>query len=318
MPYIYYLLLLFTSLLWGGNFVVGKSLVEHASPSTLTLLRWLIAVCALIPFVWWKEKSLLPSKKAIVPLVLMGVTGVVLFNLFQFLALDFTTATNVGLISTFNMFSIALSSYLFLKEKISLMQLLAMLLSLGGVLLVLTNGQLQILLTLQFNKGDLFMLAAVAIWGLYAVCSKWAMSHTTPLMATLYSGIFGILLLAPFHLRDFTIERIDGSFVQSILYTGVISTVVCMLLWNIGVQKLGATTSGIFLNFNPIFTALLAFMFLGENMTVIQVIGSVIVILGSIMFTMVKSNPLRLWKLFESKRLPLSDASSSISLKKEI
>lgn len=317
MPYIYYLLLLFTSLLWGGNFVVGKSLVDHASPSTLTLLRWLIAVACLIPIVWWKEKSLRPNKKAIVPLVLMGGTGVVLFNLFQFVALDFTSATNVGLISTLNMFSIALSSYLFLKEKINMFQLIAMLVSLAGVLLVLTNGHLETLLTFQFNRGDLFMMAAVAVWGLYAVCSKWAMSYTTPLMATMYSGIFGVLMLVPFHFRDFTIENIDGSFVQSILYTGVISTVVCMLLWNIGVQKLGATTSGIFLNFNPVFTAILAFVFLGESMTVVQGIGSLTVILGSVMFTMVKSNPLRLLKRFEWKRIPLADSPASLALKKE-
>lgn len=139
MPYIYYLLLLFTSLLWGGNFVVGKSLVDHASPVTLTTLRWLIAVICLIPIVWWKEKSLVLSRKAILPLVLMGATGVVLFNLFQFLSLNFTSATNVGLISTFNMFSIALFSFVFLKEKINRFQIGSMFISFTGVLLVLTK-----------------------------------------------------------------------------------------------------------------------------------------------------------------------------------
>ena len=73
------------------------------------------------------------------------------------------------------------------------------------------------------------------------------------------------------------------------LYTGVISTVVCMVLWNIGVQKLGATTSGIFLNFNPIFTSILAFLFLGEQMTWIQGIGSGIVILGCYLFSHFKT-----------------------------
>ncbi|MET1013368.1 MAG: DMT family transporter [Paenisporosarcina sp.] len=318
MPYIYYLLLLFTSLLWGGNFVVGKSLVDYASPSTLTLLRWVIAVACLIPLVWWKEKSLVPCKKALIPLLLMGGTGVVLFNLFQFLALDYTTASNVGLISTFNMFSIALCSYLLLKEKIHVFQLVALLISFSGVLLVLTNGHLEVLFALRFNKGDLFMLAAVTLWGLYAVCSKWAMKYMSPLMATLYSGIFGILMLAPFHIGDFKIEKVDDTFVQSILYTGVISTVVCMLLWNIGVQKLGATTSGIFLNFNPVFTAILAFFFLDERMTVVQGFGSLIVIIGSVLFTMVKTNPFKLIKKkFEWNRTPVVDATIPLAIKKE-
>jgi len=295
--YKYYLLLLFTSLLWGGNFVVGKSLVDYATPSTLTLLRWLIAVILLVPIVLWKEKTLKPNKLAIVPLLLMGGTGVVLFNVFQFMALEFTTASNVGLISTINMFSIALSSYLFLKERINVFQIMAMLISLGGVLLVLTNGHLTVLFSLQFNKGDLFMMIAVALWGLYSVCSKWAMKYTTPLMATLYSGVFGIMMLLPFHVGDIAIKHVDASFIQSILYTGLISTVLCMLFWNIGVQKIGATTSGLFLNFNPVFTAILAFLFLDEKMTWIQGLGGVIVIVGCILFTTVKTKPVQFFSL---------------------
>jgi drug/metabolite transporter (DMT)-like permease len=291
MPYVYYFLLLFTSFLWGGNFVVGKTLVDHASPVTLTTLRWIIAVIVLIPIVWWKEKSLLPSRKAILPLILMGLTGVVLFNLFQFLALDFTSATNVGLISTLNMFSIAMFSFLFLKEKINPLQVGSMVISFVGVLLVLSKGHLEILFSIGFNKGDLLMATAVCVWGIYSVISKWAMKYTTPLMATLYSGIFGVIVLIPFNVRDFTITNLDASFVQSILYTGVVSTVVCMLLWNIGVQKLGATTSGMFLNFNPIFTAVIAFMWLGERMTWIQGVGSLIVITGCFLFTIFKRKP---------------------------
>ena len=306
MPYFYYLLLLFTSLLWGGNFVVGKSLVDHASPITLTTLRWLIAVICLIPLVWWKEKSLLPSRKAILPLVIMGSTGVVLFNLFQFLALDFTSATNVGLISTLNMFSIAVFSYLFLREKINVFQIGSMIISFVGVLLVLSKGHIETLLSIAFNKGDLLMVAAVCIWGLYSVSSKWAMKYTTPLKATLYSGIFGVLILFPFNVGQFEVENVDGAFVQSILYTGIVSTVVCMLLWNIGVQKLGATTSGIFLNFNPIFTAILAFLLLGERMTWIQGIGSAIVITGCFLFTYFKGKPISLLAIYPYTRKNLS------------
>jgi len=312
MPYLYYLLLLLTSLLWGGNFVVGKSLVDHASPVTLTTLRWVIAVVCLVPIVWWKEKRILPSRKAIIPLVLMGVTGVVLFNLFQFLALDFTTATNVGLISTLNMFSIALFSFLFLKEKVNAFQLASMFLSFLGVLLVLSKGHIGMLTSIGFNKGDLLMVSAVCIWGLYSVCSRWAMKYTTPLMATLYSGVFGVILLIPFNLQDFTVTNLNTSFVHSILYTGVVSTVVCMLLWNIGVQKIGATSSGIFLNFNPIFTAILAYLLLNERMTWIQGIGSLIVIVGCFLFTFFKKKP----KMVQKKVAKLKDQNLSVPLTK--
>jgi len=282
-------LMLVTSLLWGGNFVVAKTLVAHASPMTLTTVRWLIAVIVLVPLVWWKEKKLVPPKQAIVPLLLMGVTGVALFNIFQFLALELTTSTNAGLISTMNTISIALFSFVLLKEKITKWQLSAMVLSLFGVVLVLSKGDWQLLLDFQLNTGDLWMLAAVCVWGLYSICSKWAMQTASPLMATLYAGVFGVLLLLLFTSADFTFTNVNTSFILSMLYTGIISTVVCMVFWNIGVQKLGATTSGIFLNFNPIFTALLAYLFIGENMSWLQGIGGLIVIMGCYLFTHFKT-----------------------------
>ncbi|GAM15899.1 DMT family transporter [Mesobacillus selenatarsenatis] len=289
----YYLLLLLTSFLWGGNFIVGKTLVDHTSPITLTILRWVIAIICLIPLVWWKEKKLIPPRESILPLFIMGVTGVALFQALQFMALEKTSATNVGLISTLNMFSIAAFSFFFLKEKINKLQFLTMILSLFGVLLVLSKGNMNVLFSLQFNKGDLYMMMAVGMWGIYSVSSKWAMATVTPMMSILYSGIFGLLVLLPFSINDFTVTNLNSSFMQGILYTGLVSTVLCMVLWNIGVNKLGPSTSGLFLNFNPIFTAVLAFAFLGENMTWIQAAGSVIVIAGCFLFTLLKNKPVR-------------------------
>jgi drug/metabolite transporter (DMT)-like permease len=304
MPIFYVLLLLLTSLLWGGNFVVGKGLVGHASPMTLTSLRWIIAVICLIPMVWWKEKRLMPPRNAILPLFLMGITGVVLFNIFQFLALEQTSATNVGLISTLNAISIAIFSSLLLKERMNLLQMFSMILSLFGVILVLSKGKFDLILSLEFNRGDIWMIIAVCVWGVYSVCSRWATKVTSPMMATLYSGIFGLTILLPFTLSNFTVTNLNSSFVMSILYTGIVSTVLCMVFWSIGVQKLGATTSGIFLNFNPIFTAILAFLLLGEKLTWIQGIGSGIVILGCYLFSYFKMNKgtsIVRWKIRQNK-----------------
>lgn len=310
----YYSLLLLTSFLWGGNFIVGKTLVDHGSPVTLTILRWVIAILCLIPLVWWKERKLIPPKQAIIPLFLMGVTGVALFQAFQFMALEKTSATNVGLISTLNMFSIAFFSFIFLKERINSLQFLSMLVSLFGVLLVLSKGHFEVIYSMDINIGDLYMMAAVGMWGIYSICSKWAMATVTPMMSILYSGIFGVLVLLPFNLTGFTVTNINASFVQSILYTGLISTVLCMVLWNIGVNKLGPNTSGLFLNFNPIFTALLALAFLDEKMTWLQAAGSAIVIAGCFLFTILKHKPGRLLeKHGDGSRVSLASLNNTIS-----
>ena len=295
---LYMILLLCTSFLWGGNFVVGKFLVGHASSLTLTNLRWLIAIACLLPVVWFREKRILPTRQALLPLIVMGVTGVALFNLFMFWALERTDATNVGLLSTLNPVSIAIFSFLLIGEKIRPLQILAMFICFGGVLVVLSKGDFGHLAQLHFNSGDLWMLAAVAMWGIYSVCGRWAMKTVSPLMSTLYSGIFGVALMLPFNIGTFTITNTNWSFWLSLIYVGVLATVVSMVLWNIGVQKVGATSAGMFLNFNPVFTAILAFLLLGERMSLIQLLGSAIVIVGCFLFSRFKSVPLKARPVF--------------------
>jgi drug/metabolite transporter (DMT)-like permease len=285
MPIFYALILLLTSLLWGGNFVYSKFLIGHATPIMLTILRWTIAIVVLLPLVKKNEGKMLPPKDSILPLLLMGVTGVVFFNIFQFLAIAQTSAINTGLISTLNPLSIALSSALFLHEKINFSQLLAMLLSLFGVLTVMSKGSLNQILSLHFNKGDLWMIVAVMLWGIYSVCGKWALKKVPPIAATFYSGVFGVAMLLPFNYNNFQITDIDVPFILALVYTGIVSTVVCMTLWNIGVQKIGTVKAGIFLNFNPIFTAILAFFILQEKLEWAEFIGSIIVITGCFLFS---------------------------------
>lgn len=286
MPMFYVLILLLTSFLWGGNFVYSKFLVDHASPISLTILRWLIAIIVLLPLIKKKEQKLLPPRKSLFSLFLMGLTGVVFFNIFQFLALTQTSSINAGLISTLNPISIAAASALFLKEKVNIRQIGSMLLSLSGVGIVLSKGNLHLFLSFHFNIGDLWMLTAVVFWGIYSVCGKWAMNYVSPLMATFYSGVFGIIILFPFNLKSLVwISHPDILFTLSLVYTGVVSTVICMLLWNMGVQKIGAAKSGIFLNFNPIFTSILAFFILQERMNIAEFSGTIVVILGCLLFT---------------------------------
>jgi drug/metabolite transporter (DMT)-like permease len=285
MPSFHVLILLLTSFLWGGNFVYSKFLIGHATPVMLTILRWAIAIVVLFPLLKKNGGKMLPSKDSILPLFLMGASGVVFFNIFQFLAIAQTSAINTGLISTLNPLSIALASALFLHEKIKFRQLLAMLFSLFGVLVVLSKGSLNRILSLHFNNGDLWMVAAVILWGIYSVMGKWAMKKVPPITATFYSGFFGLVMLLPFNLKDFQITNINVPFILALVYTGIVSTVVCMTLWNIGVQKIGTVKAGIFLNFNPIFTAILAFFILHETLKWAEFAGSIIVITGCFLFS---------------------------------
>ncbi|MBN6189456.1 DMT family transporter [Aneurinibacillus sp. BA2021] len=281
----FYLLLLCTSVLWAGNFVAGKFLVGHASPLVLTDMRWIAAILCLLPVVWWKDRKLLPARQAIGSLIWMGFTGVVLFNLFMFLALERTTADNVGLLSALNPVAIAIVSFFLLKERMSGRQVIGMFVSLLGVVVVISHGDIGRIMHLHLNLGDVYMMCAVASWGFYSVAGRRAMRYVSPYMSTLWAGIFGVVMLLPFTASSFTIVNPTPSFWLATVYASVGATVLAMLFWNIGVQRVGGTKSGVFLNFNPIFTALLSFWLLGEAMTAVQYAGAALVISGVYLFT---------------------------------
>lgn len=285
MQYLFYGLLLITSMLWAGNFVAGKYMVNHASALTLTELRWAIAVICLIPIVWIRERRLIPPRQAVFHLFCMGLTGGVLFNAFMFLALERTSSSNAGLLSALNPVAIAIASSFIFREKMSCRRWIGMIVSLLGVLVVITEGRWERIVQFRFNTGDLFMLAAVVSWGIYSVAGKKAMQYTSAFMSTLWAGIFSIIVLFPFSISTFSIDQPDREFWIAVLYVSIGSTVLAMLFWNIGVQKVGGTQSGMFLNFNPIFTAFFAYLFLDERMNLIQFFGTCLVISGILLFT---------------------------------
>jgi len=285
--------LVLTSLLWAGNFVAGKWTAGHASAMMLSELRFGIAILVILPFVWMKEKRLFPPRKALLLLLGMGATGVTLFNVLLFEALAHTSAANTGLLSTLNPAAIAFISFFTFGHRLTLRQAVGMLVSFAGVVIVLTRWDLERLLAFQFNRGDLMMIGAVLFWGCYTILSQKAMAYVTPLAATLWSGIFGLAFMLPFNITQITLIDATPAFWAAMIYIGVGATVIASLLWNLGVKRIGGTHAGIFLNLNPIFTSLLAYLLLDERMNAAQWIGTTVVIGGMLLFSTMKRMKIR-------------------------
>ncbi len=285
-----YVLLILSSLFWGGNYVLGKYLVVSAPSLTLTSLRWLVAVVLLIPIVWIRERQLWPPRQAWPSLIIMGLTGALLFNIFMFMAVRRTSSDDAGLISTLNPVAIAMVAYLVLKTRINWKQVLAMAVSFAGVLVVVSGGQWQVLERMHFNPGDWYMLLSVAAWGIYSVAGRVAMRSVSPLLATLWMGIISLAVTLPANIATgLQLHGLHTDFWWSVLYVGVVATVLAMAFWNMGVKQVGATLSGIFLNFTAVFTAILAYLFFHESLSLAQSLGMVLVIGGVTIFTLVRS-----------------------------
>jgi drug/metabolite transporter (DMT)-like permease len=286
-----YILVIISSLFWGGNYVLGKYLVISAPSLTLTSLRWVIAVAVLLPVVLLREERWWPQRRAWPSLIVMGLTGALLFNLFLFMAIRRTSSDDAALISTLNPVVISIIAYFVLKNRLNWRQILAMALSFLGVLIVISKGQWLVLARLHINPGDGYMLLSVAAWGIYSVAARIAMRYVSPLLATMWMGIISLIVTLPINLATgLQLHHADARFWWSALYVGLLSTVLAMVFWNVGVKRVGATLSGIFLNFTVIFTAILAYLLFHESLTTAQSVGMVVVIGGVTLFSLLQTN----------------------------
>ena len=272
-------LLVICNLFWAGNYVFGKYVIAQMTPLWITFARWTLALFFLFPIAHFIEKpEWNKAKNEWFSLICLGLLGVIGYNLVLYSALEYTTATNAALVSALNPCVIVIFSIVLYRESISLLQVLGFSLSLIGALVVLSNGDMERLLQVQFNRGDLLMVAAVIMWTLYSLVAK--RMATPPITATAISTAFAVLLMAPFAFsQGIDMAQIGSLAITGIIYMVVFPSICSFVFWNIAVQKIGVSKAGIFLNLIPVFTAMISGI-LGERVTGSQGIGGLLVFLG--------------------------------------
>lgn len=272
------------SLFWAGNFVVGRALRELIDPLTLNFWRWLLAFVILLlmthKLLWTHRRELLRHWHL---LLALGLTGIAAFHTSVYIALTTTTAVNALLLFTMTPLLIMLGAWLFLGERMHTIALLGVAVSLGGALILVAHGDLRTLHTLQFGRGDLWMLLAVVMWAAYSLLLK-RKPRTLPQTALVSATTFAaLLLMLPFYLWQ---ARTDMAVLQtpqilwSLVYVALFASVLAFWLWNHGVARIGAGKAGTYLYLMPVFGAVLSYVFLGEGVQLFQLIGGTLVILG--------------------------------------
>ncbi len=265
-------LLVIPPLLWAGNAVVGRMVHDMVPPLTLNFLRWLIAFALLLPLahqVLRRDSGLWPHWRRY---ALLGLLGIGLYNAFQYMALQTSMPINVTLVgSSMPVWMLAVGA-LFFGARISQRQLIGALLSMMGVLLVLSRGEWSALLALRLVPGDVFMLLATICWAFYS----WLLAKTSEparlrgdwaafLMAQLVFGLGWSGMLAGGEWATGRTE-IDWGWplVAALAFIAIGPAVVAYRCWGIGVQRAGPTVAGFFSNLTPLFAALLSAAFLGQ------------------------------------------------------
>jgi drug/metabolite transporter (DMT)-like permease len=273
-----YLFLALANLFWAGNYVFGEMVTREISPISLTFFRWLFAFLPLIALAWLIERpnwrAALREWKLHLLQSVLGLTG---YTLLLYAALGLTGAVNAAVISAVNPATIALGAAIFLRERLNRVQVAGLVVAFIGVTVVLTGGDLGMLVEQGFGAGDLLVIGSVLSWTVYSIISRRLV--TPPITATAVQAVFAVVTMLP------VIAVTGVSWPTSIAgglglaYIVVFPSMAGYALWNIGASKVGPSRAGIFLNLLPVFTVAIALAF-GATLEPPAVIGGALVIAG--------------------------------------
>jgi drug/metabolite transporter (DMT)-like permease len=278
-----YLLMALTAIAWSGNAITARGLNDIIPPVGLAFWRWVVAAPILLVIAWPHLREDLPKVKENLPfLLVLSALSVAAYNTLLYQGLLSTTAINSFLINTLRPSIIVLLSIIFFRQGITLLQSLGFSLAFIGTITIIVRGDSSRLLNLDFNIGDLWILAATVCWAIYTVLlKKRPKMHATSFLA--FTVILGILMLSPFYVWEtifikptpLRVETVGG-----VLYLAVISSIVAYLCYNRAVEIGGANKAGQVSYMLPIIGSGLAILLLGERFEFYHVIGFSLILAG--------------------------------------
>jgi len=280
-----YIFLILATLFWSGNFIVGKAASFYEIPPfTLNFYRWSFAWLILAPFtlkeIIQKRSHILQNIKLI---LILGITSITIFNSIVYYSLNFTQViSGVLMISTIPVM-IIFFSWIFKIEKTNIYQILGVVFSLIGVAIIVTKADLNKLISLNFNKGDLWMVIAMFSWAMYSALlrkKKFDLSQTSLLEVIISAGL---ILLLPAYLIEISLGfklNINLPFILTLGYVVLFPGLASFICWIKGISIIGSNRSGIFLHLMPIFSTVLAILIFKEKFMNFHLFGAVFIISG--------------------------------------
>ena len=279
-----YVKLMLTAIFWGGTFIAGRVVAKDIGPFSAAFFRFAIASSFLTLIVWRIDgRLLLPKKRQMVPVILLGLTGVFTYNVFFFKGLKLINAGRASIIIANNPIFIAILSAYFFKEKLNLIKVVGIIISVTGAIIVISKGNLNEIVQGNIGRGEIYIFCCVLSWVVYSLIGKVVMADLSPISSVFYSCVIGTFFL--FFPACF--EGIFNNFHHypimawlGIFYLGIFGTVVGFVWYYEGIKKIGPTKASLFINFVPVSAVILAFMILDEPITLSLFIGTILVCAG--------------------------------------
>jgi drug/metabolite transporter (DMT)-like permease len=276
-------LLCVTALGWAGNAIVGRLAAGHIPPVTLSFLRWSLAFLMILPLAWKhlaRDWGAIRSRLG--TMIVLSLTGIGAFNTLQYWALEHTLALNTLLLQSSGPLFVAVWSLILLGVRLTLAQLGGIALSLTGVLVILLHGDLTALASIQFNKGDIIFMVALALFGFYSALSlKRPDVHGLSFAAfTFGCGAACLVPLLIWELLSRPVMQLDTPNLLVLFYVATFPSTLAYLCFNRGVQLIGANRAAPVFHLVPVFGSIMAMVFLGERPQLFHFIGFALVLTG--------------------------------------
>jgi drug/metabolite transporter (DMT)-like permease len=271
-----------TCFLWACNILFGRMLSEFIGPLFIVAVRTLIGAVVFGLVIWlFGRRDLLRRITDWPTVVLMGLCGVVLFQILFYYGLRHTSILNAGIINSFIPLATALMAVVFLGEKLGRDQWLAVTLTIVGIAWIMSRGDIAVIWQFRFNVGDWLILGAVISWAFYGILGKRLMQQQITAMEVTALGLFVALMpVLPLALWEAQIipPHLNQFVIFALAFISIGPAILCMFWWNRGVQLIGPAHAAIYMNLVPLYAALLSYVFVGEPLGWHHLGGGIMVI----------------------------------------
>ena len=283
-----YLILILTTIFWSGNFIVGKAAsMFQIPPFSLNFYRWFFAGLILLPFTY---KEIINNKKYVLDnlgfFIILGITSITIFNSIVYYSLNFTQViSGVLMISTIPVMIMFISSILKI-ERTNIFQILGVICSFVGVILIITKANLDLLVNLDFNKGDLTMVVAMLSWATYSALLKKRKHELSQLSLLEVIITFGLIFLIPIYITEYSLGfeiTLNKPFILVLIYVVLFPGLAAFICWIKGISLIGPNRSGVFLHLMPILSALMAMIIFKEKFMLYHLLGAFFILSGIIL-----------------------------------
>ncbi|WP_196890965.1 DMT family transporter [Aureivirga marina] len=276
----------FSAFIWSINYLIPKAIDGDITPIAINTSRWLLAFLVLLPFCfkYFNRPHLRLFKKNFIYFSIVGITGISLQNSLIYVAGETSPPLNLSLISITAPIFILLIAVIFLKRKIHLKEFFGILITVIGVLFLITDASIKNLMDLNFKKGDLYMLLSAISFAVYSIFIKSKPENISGHFLLFSSILFGLIYMLPFSIYDYSNYKTSYDFneqvVYAILYSGIFSSLIGYYLWNKAICLIGVVKTSSMYYLIPVFSSLLAVIFFNESLYYYDLISLFLIMSG--------------------------------------